>query len=84
MKKQQILKINLSKLSKKSKAKILDALKSAYDEVTPKFVDYSLKVNELEGNLEEQQRLYDKNKTIIDENYELVRLLDVFGIDVTF
>ena len=80
----KILKINLSKLSKKSKTKISDALKSAYDEVSPKYVDYVLKAEELEGDQEEQQRLYDKNKPLIDENYELVRLLDVFGIDVDF
>ena len=84
MKKQQILKINLSKLSKKSKTKILDALKSAYDEVSPKFVDYSLKIIELEGNQEEQQRLYNTNKRLVEENCELVHVISLVGVDYDF
>lgn len=84
MKKPKILKINLSNLSRKSKNKIIDALKSAYENISPKYVDYSLKAQELENDQEELLRLNEKYKRVTDEYYEIVRVLWVFGIAVDF
>ena len=82
--KPKILNIDLSKLSRKSKNKIINALKAAYDEVSPKYVDYSLKTQELESDQEELLRLNEKYKRVTDEYYEIVRALWVFEIAVDF
>lgn len=86
MKKQQILKINLSNLSRRSKNIIVNALKSAYDNISPQYVDYSLKAYDLEREHDQEEllRLNDNYKRVIDEYTELVQALRVCGINVDF